>query len=73
MIQDTTVQKLMAISTPKTFKANEYVCNEGQPGEEMLYYFERQRRHLRRKRAGNARGSFAHYVGRFLRRNGGFQ
>lgn len=35
MIQDETVKKLMAISTPRTFKAAEYVCHEGQPGEEM--------------------------------------
>lgn len=35
MIQDETVKKLMAISTPKTFKAEEYICYEGQPGDEM--------------------------------------
>lgn len=35
MIQDETVKKLMQISTPKTFKAEEYICYEGQPGDEM--------------------------------------
>lgn len=35
MIQDETVKQLMAISTPKTFKQNEYICYEGQPGSEM--------------------------------------
>lgn len=35
MIKDETVKKLIQISTPKTFKANEYICYEGQPGEEM--------------------------------------
>lgn len=35
MVQDETVKKLMQISTPKTFKAQEYICYEGEPGEEM--------------------------------------
>lgn len=35
MIQDETVKRLMKISTPKTFKAEEYICYEGQPGNEM--------------------------------------
>lgn len=35
MIQDETVKQLMAISTPKNFKQNEYICYEGQPGNEM--------------------------------------
>lgn len=35
MIQDETVRQLMAISTPKDFKQNEYICFEGQPGNEM--------------------------------------
>ena len=35
MIQDETVKKLMEISTARTFKAQEYICFEGQPGEEM--------------------------------------
>lgn len=35
MIQDETVKQLMAISTPKSFKQNEYICYEGQPGNEM--------------------------------------
>lgn len=35
MIQDETVKRLMKISTPKTFKADEYICYEGQPGNEM--------------------------------------
>ena len=35
MIQDQTVKKLMQISVPKTFKAQECICYEGQPGSEM--------------------------------------
>lgn len=35
MIQDETVKTLMQISTPKQFKATEYICYEGQPGNEM--------------------------------------
>ncbi|MGN1136808.1 MAG: DUF2225 domain-containing protein [Oscillospiraceae bacterium] len=35
MIQDETVKRLMQISTPKKFKAQEYICYEGQPGSEM--------------------------------------
>lgn len=35
MIQDETVKKLMQISAPKTFSAQEYICYEGQPGNEM--------------------------------------
>ncbi len=35
MIQDQTVKQLMAISSPKTFAQNEYICYEGQPGSEM--------------------------------------
>lgn len=35
MIQDETVRKLMQICTPKTFQQNEYICYEGQPGNEM--------------------------------------
>ena len=35
MIHDETVKRLMQISTPKTFKAQEYICYEGQPGHEM--------------------------------------
>ncbi len=35
MIQDETVKKLTQISTPKSFSANEYICYEGQPGNEM--------------------------------------
>ncbi len=35
MIQDETVKWLMKISTPKTFKSQEYICYEGQPGNEM--------------------------------------
>ena len=35
MIQDETVQKLMQMCTPKSFSANEYICYEGQPGNEM--------------------------------------
>ena len=35
MIQDETVRRLMQISVPKTFKAQEYICYEGQPGSEM--------------------------------------
>ena len=35
MIQDETVKTLMQISTPKQFKAAEYICYEGQPGHEM--------------------------------------
>lgn len=35
MIQDETVKKLMAISVARSFKAQEYICYEGQLGEEM--------------------------------------
>ena len=35
MIQDETVKRLMQISKPMTFKANDYICYEGQPGHEM--------------------------------------
>ncbi len=35
MIHDDTVKKLMQISSPKSFKAGEYICYEGQPGDEM--------------------------------------
>ena len=35
MIQDETVKQLMAISAPKNFKQNEYICYEGQPGDQM--------------------------------------
>ena len=35
MIQDETVKKLMEISVARTFKPQEYICYEGQPGEEM--------------------------------------
>ncbi|MBQ7784251.1 MAG: DUF2225 domain-containing protein [Oscillospiraceae bacterium] len=35
MIQDDTVRRLMQISVPKSFKAKEYICYEGQPGNEM--------------------------------------
>lgn len=35
MIKDETVQILMQICTPRTFKGNEYICYEGQPGSEM--------------------------------------
>lgn len=35
MLKDETVRKLSQISTPKTFKANEYICYEGQPGNAM--------------------------------------
>ncbi len=35
MINDETVKRLMQISTPKTFKPNEYICYEGQPGDAM--------------------------------------
>ena len=34
-MQDETVQKLMQISVARTFKTNEYICYEGQLGEEM--------------------------------------
>lgn len=35
MIQDETVQKLLQICTPRTFSPQEYICYEGQPGNEM--------------------------------------
>lgn len=35
MIQDETVKKLMQICTPRSFSAQEYICYEGQPGNEM--------------------------------------
>lgn len=35
MIQDETVTRLLQICTPRTFKAKEYICYEGQPGNEM--------------------------------------
>ena len=35
MIQDQTVQKLMKLCEPRTFKGQEYICFEGQPGNEM--------------------------------------
>lgn len=35
MIKDETVKRLMQISKPMTFKANDYICYEGQPGHEM--------------------------------------
>lgn len=35
MIQDETVKKLMQMCTPRSFSANEYICYEGQPGNEM--------------------------------------
>ncbi len=35
MMIDETVKKLMQISTPKSFKAREFICYEGQPGNEM--------------------------------------
>ena len=35
MIHDETVKQLMAISSPKNFAQNEYICYEGQPGSEM--------------------------------------
>lgn len=35
MFKDDTVSKLIQISIPKTFKANEYICYEGHPGNEM--------------------------------------
>lgn len=34
-MQDSTVKKLMQISVPRTFKPQEYICFEGQPGDEM--------------------------------------
>ncbi|MCM1298863.1 MAG: DUF2225 domain-containing protein [Firmicutes bacterium] len=35
MIQDETVKKLTQICTPRSFSAQEYICYEGQPGNEM--------------------------------------
>lgn len=35
MIQDETVKQLMSISATKNFAQNEYICYEGQPGNEM--------------------------------------
>lgn len=35
MIQDDTIKHLLQISTVKHFKAQEYICYEGQPGSEM--------------------------------------
>ncbi|MBE6901172.1 MAG: DUF2225 domain-containing protein [Ruminococcaceae bacterium] len=35
MIQDETVKQLLAISEPKDFAQNEYICYEGHPGHEM--------------------------------------
>ena len=35
MIQDETVKKLIQISVARSFKAQEYICYEGQPGDEM--------------------------------------
>ncbi len=35
MIQDETVKKLISLSVPKTFGSGEYICYEGQPGDEM--------------------------------------
>lgn len=35
MIQDETVTRLLQISSPRAFKAKEYICYEGQPGNEM--------------------------------------
>ncbi len=35
MIQDETVKQLMSISAQKSFTQNEYICYEGQPGNEM--------------------------------------
>ncbi len=35
MIQDDAVRTLMQIATPKKFQASQYICYEGQPGNEM--------------------------------------
>ena len=35
MIQDETIEKLSRIGSVRLFKAKEYICYEGQPGEVM--------------------------------------
>ncbi len=35
MIKDETIKQLSRLSVPRTFKQNEYICYEGQPGHEM--------------------------------------